>query len=194
MQVVDLGRLPYQQAWDLQEEAHAQVLAGSEERLILLEHDPVITLGRRPGVGAHLLSCSDEHLARLGVEVIQSDRGGDITFHGPGQIVAYPIVRLIDHGFSVGAYVHALERIVIETLAGFGIAAKTDRSAVGVWVDQGGRLEKICALGVRIRRGVSLHGIALNVTTDLSWFQPLYRPCWRTARPGRHLRWQEEAF
>ncbi|HSZ56862.1 MAG TPA: lipoyl(octanoyl) transferase LipB [Tepidisphaeraceae bacterium] len=180
MQVVDLGRLPYQQAWDLQEEAHAQVLAGSEERLILLEHDPVITLGRRPGVARNLLA-SDEHLARLGVEVIQSDRGGDITFHGPGQIVAYPIVRLIDHGFSVGAYVHALERIVIETLAGFGIAAKTDRSAVGVWVDQGGRLEKICALGVRIRRGVSLHGIALNVTTDLSWFN-LIVPC---GLPGR---------
>ena len=180
MQVIDLGRLPYQQAWDLQEEAHAQVLAGGEERLFLVEHDPVITLGRRPGVSRNLLA-SDEHLARLDVQIVQSDRGGDITFHGPGQIVAYPIVRLIDHGFSVGAYVHTLERVVVETLAGLGIAAQTDRSAVGVWVDRDGRLEKICALGVRIRRGVSLHGIALNITTDLSWFN-LIIPC---GLPGR---------
>ena len=175
MQVIDLGRLPYREAWDIQEQAHAQVVAGEAERLLLVEHPPVITLGRRPGVSQNLLA-SSERLAKLGVEVVQSDRGGDITFHGPGQIVAYPIVRLIDHRLSVGAYVHTLERIVVETLDGLDIPAQTDRAAVGVWVNHDGRLEKICALGVRIKRGVSLHGIALNVTTDLAWFD-LIVPC-----------------
>ena len=180
MHVIDLGQLAYREAWDIQEQTHAQVLAGDQERLLLVEHPPVITLGRRPGISQNLIA-SGERLAKLGVEVVQSDRGGDITFHGPGQIVAYPIIRLIDHRLSVGAYVHTLERIVVETLAGFGISAQTDRSAVGVWAPHDARLEKICALGVRIKRGVSVHGIALNVTTDLSWFD-LIVPCGLTGR------------
>jgi lipoyl(octanoyl) transferase len=118
------------------------------------------------------------------VELVQSDRGGDITFHGPGQVVAYPIVRLNDHGLSVGGYVRSLERAVIATLADFGIQARRDESAVGVWVDEPatGKAAKICAIGVRIRRGVSLHGLALNVTTDLNYFN-LIVPCGLPGRP-----------
>ena len=180
MHFEDLGLMPYRQAWALQERAHEQVLAGGEERVLFVEHPPVITFGRRPGVSRNLLA-SDEQLAKLGVEVVQSDRGGDITFHGPGQLVAYPIIRLNDHGLSVGAYVHGLERAVIATLADFGIPARADPSAVGVWAVDRGIEAKICAFGVRIKRGVSLHGLALNVTTDLRYFD-LIVPCGLTGR------------
>src|SRR5579862_1471375 len=111
MRIEDLGQMGYREAWARQEAVHEQVLAGAEECLLLVEHPPVITFGRRPGVDKHLLA-SPEYLAQLGVEVVQSDRGGDITFHGPGQIVAYPVVRLNDHALSVGGYVHALEHVV----------------------------------------------------------------------------------
>ena len=167
--------MPYRDAWALQERAHADVLAGGAERVFLVEHPPVITFGRRPGVARNLIA-SDEQLAQLGVEVVQSDRGGDITFHGPGQIVAYPIVRLADHGLSVSGYVHKLEEIVIQTLKDFGLQGQTDPAAVGVWVRDGDQLAKICAIGVRIRKGISLHGLALNVTTDLTHFN-LIIPC-----------------
>jgi len=176
----------YREAWARQEAAHAEVLAGGEEQCFFVEHPPVITFGRRPNVARNLIA-SDDQLAKLGVEVVQSDRGGDITFHGPGQIVAYPIVRLNEHGFSVGAYVHSLERIVVETLADFGVIAKADPSAVGVWAEDGGAPAKVCALGVRIKRGVSLHGIALNVETDLRYFD-LIVPCGLAGRPVTSLR------
>jgi len=175
MHIEDLGLIPYRQAWAHQERLHEQVLAGTQERLLLLEHPPVITLGRRPGLNQHLLASSD-YLQSLGVEVVESDRGGDITFHGPGQLVAYSIIRLADHGLSVSAYVHKLEQIAIATLADFGIEAGVDPKAVGVWSDDNGTPAKICAIGVRIRRGVSLHGLALNVTTDLRYFE-LIVPC-----------------
>jgi lipoyl(octanoyl) transferase len=175
MLIHDLGLMPYRQAWALQEEAHAQVLTGGEERVLLVEHPPVITFGRRAGVARNLIA-SEEQLASMGVEVVQSDRGGDITFHGPGQIVAYPIVRLNDHRLSVGGYVHGLERAVIDTLADLAIPARVDPAAVGVWTDDGGKPAKVCAIGVRIKRGVSLHGVALNVETDLRYFD-LIVPC-----------------
>jgi lipoyl(octanoyl) transferase len=174
--VQDLRTLGYRDAWALQEAAHAQVVDGAEERILLVEHPPVITFGRRPGVDRNVLA-SAEALEARGVEVVPSDRGGDVTFHGPGQLVAYPIVRLIDHGLSVGAYVRALERAVIDAIAAFGVAARKDDCAVGVWADDGGgRLAKVCAIGVRVRRGATLHGLALNVTTDLSFFD-LIIPC-----------------
>jgi lipoate-protein ligase B len=176
--------MPYRDAWREQERVHEEVVAGGPERLLLVEHPPVITFGRRAGVERNLLA-SDEQLAKLGVEVVQSDRGGDITFHGPGQVVAYPIVRLNDHGLSVGGYVRTLERAVIEALGDLGISARKDDCAVGVWVDDGSgtnTLAKVCAIGVRIRRGVSLHGLALNVTTDLNYFN-LIVPCGLHCRP-----------
>jgi lipoyl(octanoyl) transferase len=186
MRIHDLGLMHYRAAWAAQEDAHEQVLAGGEEALLLVEHPPVITFGRRPGGERNLLT-PEPQLASMGVELVQSDRGGDVTFHGPGQIVAYPIVRLADHGLSVSGYVHALERIVISTLSEFGIRGQLDPSAIGVWVDVGGKLSKICALGVRIRRGVSLHGIALNVDTDLRYFN-LIVPCGLVERPVTSVR------
>src|SRR4051812_47146543 len=156
----------YRDAWALQERIHAEVVAGGQERVLLVEHPPVITFGRRPGVEKNVVALPEQIEAR-GVEVVPSDRGGDVTFHGPGQLVAYPIIRLIDHGLSVGAYVRTLERSVIEALLEFGIVARKDDCAVGVWVDDpkapgpgpaacgiAGRhpptLAKICAFGVRV--------------------------------------------
>lgn len=165
----------YRDAWAVQEEAHASVLEGVEERLLLVEHPPVITFGRRPNVVRNMVA-TEEQLGKMGVEVVQSDRGGDITFHGPGQLVAYPIVRLIDHRLSVGGYVKVLEQVVMDVLAEYGIASQLDPSAIGVWTEHEGKLAKICALGVRIRRGISMHGIALNLTTDLRYFN-LIVPC-----------------
>ena len=182
---VDLGTMGYRDAWAAQESAHAQVVAGGPERILIVEHPPVITFGRRGDVGGHLLA-SAEQLKTLGVELVHSDRGGDITFHGPGQVVAYPIVRLADHRLSVGAYVHLLESAVVGLLADWGIAASTDPTAVGVWVRRGSADAKICAIGVRIRKGVSLHGVALNVHTDLSYFN-LIVPCGLAARPVTSL-------
>lgn len=178
--------MAYREAWAVQEAAHAEVLAGGAERVLFVEHPPVITFGRRPGVARNLIA-SDEQLAKLGVEVVQSDRGGDITFHGPGQIVAYPIVRLNDHGLSVGAYVHGIERAVVATLADFGITAAPDPKAVGVWTDDSGASAKICAIGVRIKRGISLHGLALNVDTNLEYFN-LIVPCGLAGRPVTSMR------
>ncbi len=176
MTIVDLGMMAYREAWAVQERAHAEVLAGGEERVLFVEHPPVITFGRRPGLERNLVA-SDERLKELAVEVVHSDRGGDITFHGPGQLVAYPIIRLNDYRLSVGGFVRRLEEIVIAALRNFEISVQKSPDARGVWVpDDTGNLAKICALGVRIRRGVSMHGIALNVSTDLSCFD-LIVPC-----------------
>lgn len=180
IRVRDLGLMPYRQAWELQEQAHEQVVAGGEETIFIVQHPPVITLGRREDSVKNLLT-PEEKLSGLGVELVRSDRGGDITFHGPGQIVAYPIIRLEVHGLSVSGYVHRLEKIVAAALAEFGIAGQTDPQAIGVWVQDGDQLAKICAIGVRIRRGVSLHGLALNVTTDLSGFSHMI-PCGLASR------------
>ena len=189
MLIRDLGTMEYRAAWRAQEEAHELVVNGAEEQLLLVEHPPVITFGRRPEVNRNVVA-SPEQLARLGVDVVQSDRGGDVTFHGPGQVVAYPIVRLNDHALSVGGYVRRLEETVIATLATFNVAAQKDACAIGVWAHDPahrGQLAKVCALGVRIRRGVSLHGIALNVETDLSYFN-LIVPCGLAGRSVTSLR------
>lgn len=177
MLISDLGILSYRDAWALQEAKHAEVLAGQEECLFLVEHPPVITFGRRAEtMGQANLLASAEALREAGVEVVQSDRGGDVTFHGLGQLVVYPIIRLSDHGLSVGSYVRLLQDVIIAALGDVGIVGHRDESAIGVWVGEGNRAEKICAVGVRIRRGVSIHGLALNVTTDLKYFN-LIIPC-----------------
>ena len=190
MQVRDLGLIPYRDAWRVQEDLHAQVLAGGEEQLLLpLEHPPVITFGRRADDARKNLLTPPELLRQLNVDLVESDRGGDITLHAPGQLVAYPIVRLNEHGLAVGAYVRKLEDVVIATLAEYRIQAFKDETAIGVWtVPKKGTgtfspssstspgAAKICALGVRIKRGVSLHGIALNLDTDLALFN-LINPC-----------------
>ena len=172
MIVEDLKLMGYREAWERQERAHELVVAGAAERLLLVAHRPVITFGRRAEAAARNLVASAERLEEMGVEVVESDRGGDITFHGPGQLVVYPIVRLNDHGLSVGGYVRKLEEVMISALGELGVEAKKDKEAIGVWVNRA----KICALGVRIKRGVSLHGVALNVSTDLRYFD-LIVPC-----------------
>src|SRR5258706_4111811 len=182
MIVEDLKLMGYRQAWERQEFAHEAVGGGGKERLLLVEHPPVITFGRRAEAAAKNLLASAQTLAEMGVEVVESDRGGDITFHGPGQLVVYPIVRLNEQRLSVGGYVRKLEEVMIGVLSDLGVEAKKNR-AIGVWVDE----KKICALGVRIKRGVSLHGVALNVTTDLRYFE-LIVPCGLSGKGVTSLR------
>jgi lipoyl(octanoyl) transferase len=207
MRIHDLGLIPYRQAWQLQEQLHAQTLAGGDEHLLLLEHPSVITLGRRADDSRKNLATPAHLLQQMNIEVVESDRGGDITLHAPGQLVAYPILRLNDHKLSVGAYVQKLEDTVINTLAHYDIHAFKDPTAIGVWVQMGSGFRaqgsagdselrtqdsalrtsaKICALGVRIKRGISLHGIALNLSTDLSLFN-LINPC-GLSRPVTSMR------
>jgi lipoyl(octanoyl) transferase len=187
MQTIDLGIMPYRDAWAVQERVWEEVAGGAGARLLLVEHPPVITFGRRGGCDRHLLADPAE-LARRGVEVVSSDRGGDITFHGPGQLVAYPIIRLNDHRLSVGGYVRTLQSAVIATLGKFGIVGELDPAAVGVWVRQpNGERAKICAIGVRVKRGISMHGLALNVETDLDYFR-LIVPCGLAGRAVTSVR------
>jgi lipoate-protein ligase B len=177
MIIRDLGTMPYRDAWAEQERIHRLVAAGAPEQLLIVEHPPVVTLGRRPDLLKHLLVPQDQ-LAARGVELVETDRGGDITFHGPGQIVVYPIIRLIDHRLSVGGYVHGLEDALIAFLNEMGIGAFRDKCAVGVWVNRpDGVAAKIAAIGVRIRRGATLHGLALNVTAAVLNYFDLIVPC-----------------
>jgi lipoyl(octanoyl) transferase len=179
----DVGRMSYSAATELQRQIHVEVLEGARpSTVLLLEHDPVITLSKRRNVEENLL-VSPARLAAEGVEVARTDRGGDITYHGPGQLVAYPIVRLRDGQWNVRRFVHALESAMIETVATWGVAAVTDDQGIGVWVEG----EKLGAVGIRVERWVTLHGLALNVTTTLSHFD-LIVPC-GLKRPVTSLEW-----
>jgi lipoyl(octanoyl) transferase len=187
MRITDLDMMPYRQAWTLQEKILDEVAEGGEERILLVEHPPVITFGRRAELSASHLRVPREQLAKMNIDIVESDRGGDITYHGPGQIVAYPILRLADRKLSVGGYVHRLEDAVIDTLAHLNIPGKKDQCAVGVWVDENDVLAKVCAIGVRIKRGVTMHGLALNVEPDLSHYEYIV-PCGLDCRPVTSLR------
>jgi lipoate-protein ligase B len=162
--------LPYGTAWDWQVASADSLRNGGEEVLALLQHPPVYTFGRnvRP---QHLL-IDPEKLASKGAELVESDRGGDITFHGPGQLVGYPILDLRRRNLGATDYVRALENCLMLTLARFEIAAERSPGRPGVWVDGA----KIAAIGVRVRGGVTTPGFALNVETDLSWFDAIV-PC-----------------
>ncbi len=167
----ELGRFDYSAALDLQRRLVVERQQGLiPDQLLLLEHSHVVTLGRN-GHRENLLA-SDDVLARAGVAFHATDRGGDITYHGPGQLVGYPILDLREWKRDVAAYVRSLEEVIILTLADFGIAATRIPTLTGVWVD--GR--KIAAIGVHISRWVTSHGFALNVSTDLSYFQYIV-PC-----------------
>jgi lipoyl(octanoyl) transferase len=169
-----LGRVGYLDGWRLQEAVAARLALGGPERLLLLEHDPVYTIGRR-GTLDHLTASADE-LRAAGASVYRVDRGGDITYHGPGQLVGYPILSLGDAP-DVVAYVRALEDGLRATLADFGIASRTIDGKTGVWVSLPDRRDaKIAAIGVRVSRGVTRHGFALNVDTDLAGFSRMI-PC-----------------
>ncbi len=185
----DVGAIDYASGMALQERIHAEVLRWRSEAdaprvgaLLLLEHDPpVVTISRRPEAAEHLLA-SPEQLASEGVQVARTNRGGDITYHGPGQLVAYPIVDLNRLGLNLHGYMRWLEEIVIRVCRRFGVQAHRDACATGVWVGgegagsaaSGGR--KICAMGVRVRKWVTMHGLALNVRTNLRHFD-LIVPC-----------------
>ncbi len=169
-----LGRVGYLDGWRLQEAVATRVRSGGGDRLLLLEHDPVYTIGRR-GTLDHLL-VDRATLRSAGASVYRVDRGGDITYHGPGQAVGYPIVRLGERPDLV-RYVRGLESALIDVLAGYGVAARAERGRTGVWVDLPDRRPaKIAAIGVRVSRGVTTHGFALNVSTDLDAFGRMI-PC-----------------
>jgi len=155
-------------------------------RLLLVEHEPVVTISRRKGAGAHLLASAAE-LAAAGVAVEPTDRGGDITYHGPGQLVAYPILDLNVLMLRLHDYMRLLEQSVIDTLAGFGVEGVRDAEATGVWVERDAVLSKIAAMGVRVRRWVSMHGLALNVTTNLEHYRFIV-PCGLAGRGVTSLR------
>ena len=168
-----VSRLPlidYHAARRWQTDTAATVREGAADALALLQHAPVYTFGRRVRLD-HLLVDASE-LRRRGAEVVESDRGGDVTFHGPGQLVAYPILNLRQRSLGPVDYVRRLEETMIRTLDAFGLRGERIAGRPGVWL----RDAKIGAIGVRVQGGVSLHGIALNVDTDLSWFDAII-PC-----------------
>lgn len=160
-----LGTVAYRPTWELQDElARQRRERRIGDRLLLLEHFPVYTIGR--GGDERNMLATPDRLRALGAELIRIDRGGDITFHGPGQLVAYPIVELHDP-LDLRRYVRTLEAAIIDTTATFGVEAARVDGLTGVWVEG---YRKLAAIGVRVRRGVTTHGLALNVNTDLRWF------------------------
>ena len=179
--------MPYSECWDLQRtlfDALCQQKAAKSETemrgtILIVEHPAVYTLGKS-GHQENML-CTEEYLKSLGAEFFHIDRGGDITFHGPGQLVCYPIIDLDTIGLGIRRYIEALEQSVIDLAAEYGIEAHRSEGASGVWVTVGRRLVKLCAIGVRASHGVTMHGLAMNVCTDLKWFE-LINPCGFTDR------------
>ena len=166
-----LGCLPYRQAWSLQRERVARRTAGAiADTLLLLSHPPVVTLGKGGSI-EHLVG-SGADLERRGVEFVETDRGGDITFHGPGQIVGYAIVDLAARDKDLHRFLRDLEEVLIRALATFGLAAGRTPGLTGVWIGDA----KVAAIGIRVSRWITHHGFALNVDTDLSFFD-LIVPC-----------------
>ena len=170
-QLLELGRMGWAEAFALQQQLAAGRKQGLvPDHLLLVEHPHTITQGRN-GREENLLA-SGEVMERSGIHFHHTDRGGDVTYHGPGQLVGYPILDLREWKRDVGAYVRGLEQVLIDTLDDFGIAAGRIRGLTGVWVEE----RKIAAIGVHISRWVTSHGFALNVDTDLSYFQYIV-PC-----------------
>jgi lipoyl(octanoyl) transferase len=150
IEVRRLGRLGYEETLALQEEARAQVIAGAPEQLLLVEHPPVITLGRRGDM---------RHVLAPRAPVLRVSRGGDVTYHGPGQLVGYPILDLARRGRDIDRYLRALEDVLISVAGRFGLSARRQRGWTGVWLGN----DKLAAIGVGIRRWVTMHGFAINV-------------------------------
>lgn len=164
IEVLDLGLSRYLQVWELQKKLVEKLISGKgNEVLILVEHYPVYTLGKSAKFENIL---NKEEAIREGIEIIEVDRGGDVFYHGPGQLVAYPILKLSNYGLNIRGYVRLLEEVMIRTLAGYGIKASRMKGYPGVWVGN----SKIGAIGLRIVEGVSMHGIALNVNPNMRHF------------------------
>ena len=196
--IQDLGNQAYQEAWDYQEMLLQKSLSVKAKRLeiangpvnnelesvseatpnylLFVEHPPVYTLGKSGKAENVLLD--DEQRKERGIEFFHTNRGGDITFHGPGQIVGYPIIDLENFFTDIGRYLRSLEEVIILTLREYGIASDRSKGETGVWIDSDrpGKERKICAMGVRCSRWITMHGFALNVNTDLSYFGGII-PC-----------------
>jgi lipoyl(octanoyl) transferase len=189
----DLGNMGYKQAWDYQERLLQQNLgikaagrdvtdgsaieaASTTNHLLFVEHPPVYTLGKS-GKMDHVL-LSEEERTEKGIEFFPTNRGGDITFHGPGQLVGYPILDLENFYTDIGRYLRALEEVILLTMAHYGLKGGRSTGETGVWLDADipGKERKICAMGVRCSRWITMHGFALNVNTDLSYFGHII-PC-----------------
>jgi len=190
--VRDLGRTPYRNAYAIQRDAQRRVIDARGRpdapvgELLLVEHDPVVTVTRRPRAASHVLA-DGAALAAAGVDLVETDRGGDVTYHGPGQLVAYPIIDLARAGLRLHAYVRLLEQAAIDTIARYGVVGVREPGATGVWVPTGaGTMAKVCAIGVRVRKWVTMHGLALNVRPDLGHFG-LIVPCGLVGRPVTSL-------
>ena len=165
--ILDLGLSPFKEVWDLQKELVKKRQNGQiKDTLILAEHEPVYTLGKNADEN-HIL----QHTPR-NVKTYQIERGGDVTFHGPGQLVGYPILDLHNYKKSISWYMRGLEQLIIDTLAEFMVTAERKKGLTGVWVGD----EKIAALGVRVTRWITMHGFALNVTPDLTYYSGII-PC-----------------
>jgi len=184
--VIDWGRTEYGGAWRRQSERVAQrILGESGDSLIFTEHEPVFTLGMRAGADSNLI-WNEEQLTQKGIAVAKTNRGGDITYHGPGQIVGYPIISLASHK-DLHAYLRFLEQVLIDALKSFGLTATRREGKTGIWLGQ----RKIAAIGVAVRRWVTYHGFALNVNTELSHFDGII-PCGISASDGSVTSMQAE--
>jgi lipoyl(octanoyl) transferase len=185
LQIIDLGLINYAEAWELQKRVVAARKAGAiDDALLFCEHPHVITLGRS-GNRANLLA-NENVLRQKGVEYFETTRGGDITYHGPGQIVGYPILNLGAIKRDVVWYVRMLEEAMIRATAEFGIAAQREAGKTGIWAGEGSQAEKLAAIGVHISRWVTSHGFAYNVATDLRYFE-LIVPCGIAERKATSL-------
>jgi len=187
VKITELGLLPYSQAWELQEEYFSNTIAIKKQNrnshdpiltqnhMLIVEHPPVFTLGKS-GKMEHLL-INEEILKAKGIDFIKTNRGGDITFHGPGQLVGYPILDLDNFFTDIHKYLRCLEEMIIKTLSDFGLNGARSDGETGVWLDLDTSFaRKICAMGVRASRWVTMHGFALNINTDLSYFDYII-PC-----------------
>lgn len=171
LRYIDLGRQAYRPVWEYQQRLQRQRINGDiPDTLLFVEHNPVYTIGKN-GSDNHVIA-SDSFLRRRGIEVVEVDRGGDVTYHGPGQLVGYPIFDLKDHQKSVSWFMRQMEQVFIDLLSEWQIESRREDGYTGVWVGQ----EKLVALGVRISRWVTMHGFALNVNNDLEDFGGII-PC-----------------
>jgi len=171
LEIIDWGRTRYNEAFEKQKARVGQRKAGEcSDALIFTEHEPVYTMGLRKGADAHLI-WKKAALAEQGIEVFKSNRGGDITYHGPGQIVGYPIISLQDRK-DLHAYLRDIEEVVIRTLSRFGLQSARREGKTGIWLET----RKICAIGVAVRSWVTYHGFALNVDPDMNHFNGIV-PC-----------------
>lgn len=185
--IVDFGLQDYRKIWDMQRAAFNKLINDkrekktiSKEYLFIGEHYPVYTLGFH-GKSGNMLA-TDAALTDMGIELIRIERGGDITYHGPGQMIAYPVIDLENHGLGIKGYMDCLEDCIITLLYDYGIKGEKVDNAIGIWIDKGTSEErKICAMGVKCTRFVTMHGLALNVSTDLNAFNVI-NPCGFTDR------------